>query len=250
MESATIQLNRDTFVRRLFIGCLTIVLLLALGDFIFSYKKVIDAGQIRRFFNITREDSLPTLCAILLWTFITLTSTALALTAEKTKRFRWWVATLFLGFLGFDDGSKFHERIGTYFSNVFKEGGVENYGTVSTYAESFPSYNWHMFISPIIAITGCIVFALFLKLLSTTRLRIQMFAAFAILGLAVGIDFLEGIKPLIDWTTETLSLSSDYHVLHIVKLTEETIEMIGMSLILVTLASELLLKEKIVIEIT
>ena len=110
MQELSISLNKPVFLKKLFWFLLSLEILFVAFDVFFNYLALIPVGPFQRFFNMAREDSLiawlagiHTLFAGLILWFIYL----------KVKSRSWAFLATFFTYLGIDDGSKLHERIGS-----------------------------------------------------------------------------------------------------------------------------------------
>lgn len=243
-RSATeVRISISRLTRRLFLTCLTVASLLVVGDALFSYMDLIDSGPIDRFFNITREDSLASWIAVTQNSFIALTAALLFAVrchqpCEPWRKWGWLFATLFFGYIAFDDGTIFHERVGATLGSIISDAADEG-GRVGEFLSAFPSYPWQLAFLPFLGV-GAIILLRFFYLELERRRAFKLFvAAMSLFVIAVGLDFLEGLDPD-HWLNfhERIRAAWDlrtYDVQHFSKSLEEFLEIIGTSLIWVML---------------
>lgn len=207
-----------------FLGCLSIEIALVVLDLSINWFKWSETGAIRRLFNITREDGLASLFAVLqtvavaviLWLTWYLTRAA---KAEKRNQTGWLILALFLSYIAIDDGALVHERVGTAFQQ-------NNDGM------SLSSYGWQYVMGPIFAVMGIIMFGFLWRQGNNAIRRDWLVIAFACMATAVLLDFIEGMENgyqvlvnMTGWRTKTIT--------HFAKSFEEFLEMLGMSILLV-----------------
>jgi hypothetical protein len=208
----------------IFLGCLSIEIALVILDLSINWYKWSETNAIRRLFNITREDGLASLFAVLqtvavasvLWLTWFLTRAA---KAEKRNQTGWLIVALFLSYIAIDDGALVHERIGTAFQQ--NNGGI-----------SLVSYGWQYVMGPIFALMGIIMFGFLWRQGNNAIRRDWLVIAFACMGTAILLDFFEGMENgyqvlvnMTGWRTKTIT--------HFAKSFEEFLEMLGMSILLV-----------------
>ncbi len=118
-----------------------------------------------------------------------------------------------------DDGAAIHERLGTAFER-------------STGVGSFPSYPWQYLLLPAFAVAGLLLLLFLWRELGHGRERLKLMLAMACLVLAVGLDFVEGMRtgyPLVVQLTGAEGAT----VRHFSKSLEEFLEMLAMTIFLI-----------------
>ena len=125
-----------------------------------------------------------------------------------------------------DDGAAVHERLGSAFKQ--REGG----------SVGFISYPWQMLLAPLFVAMGLFLLAFLWFELPQAVDRARLLGALGLLAVAVAMDFVEGMEDgyavLIEafgWDNETIR--------HFSKSIEEFIEMLGMTLFLVTFLGQI-----------
>lgn len=197
------------------------VLLLVL-DYVFNFFDVVGSLQIRRIFNIAREESLPTWFASLQAVLVALTAAGMVW-IERLKRtsqavWRWGFVAGFFLYVGIDDASSVHERLGTAFADAMSES--------STLVSQFPTFSWHLFVAPLLGAALFAVAVLLWRLVPRPWARRLVVAGLSCFVVAQGLDFLEGIDDLYDSWAASLDVE-DYTVAHSLRAIEEMLEMFG-----------------------
>jgi hypothetical protein len=173
-------------------------------DFAFNYARPDGPGPIRRLFNITREDALPSWFATTQTLLITLTLcviTALVIRRRDSALSRWgWTGvTAFFLYMAIDDGTKLHERVGSTLGDIFEGSSDADGSWMSRVVDTFPSYNWQLFMMPMFAIAGSALLLFLWRELKERRNRVLLLVALACLVVAVGMDFIEGLDEEHPW---------------------------------------------------
>lgn len=210
---------------------IAIELLLVFLDLYVNWGKTADSAAIRRMFNITREDGLASwfavtqtfVVALVLWAIFAVSARD---QGNRLQRFGWLLLALFFTYMAIDDGAMVHERLGTASKNLDED------SLISQMTGAFPSYAWQaLFLLPLTCI-GMFMLWFLWRTLTDKVSRIGIIAALGLFGIAVAMDYIEGLehgyKPLAD--TYGWSGSS---VQHFAKSIEEFLEMLAMSLWLV-----------------
>ena len=202
--------------------CIIIQLGLVICDLTINWLNWSESGAIRRLFNITREDGLASLFAVLQAAAVAVTLWIIYLIQKSRKppflvSIGWLFLAAFFTFLAIDDGSKLHERIGT----VFKANNEHI---------RFVSYGWQYVMAPVFIVCGIIVAGFLWRLGKNAIRRSFLIVALGLLASAMALDFVEGTSngyiPLVDyfgWKETTIA--------HFSKSIEEFMEMIAMSLL-------------------
>jgi len=229
--------------RRVLVICVVAELAFFLLDYHVNFGGAIEIGAIRRLFNTAREDGLASwfgttqtlLAALTLW----LTYVMVRPQSESRWRKAGWLAlALFFTYMAIDDGAELHERLGTTVDALREDS--------SALIASFPSYTWQILFGPVFAAFGLFMLAFLWKELATRSSRLVLVAAIGCLGLAVVLDFFEGLEPdhalnlhtyIVDHThfdarAQARFARSGYDTLqHFSRSAEETLEMLANSLL-------------------
>lgn len=217
-------------------------------DWHVNYGRLIRVGAIERLFNATREDGLASWFAVTQTFLVGLTSWAIfkmrhRLEPDVWRPYGWAVISMFFFYMSVDDGAEIHERLGTTFE-VLNEGSDALAGTL---LDSFPSYAWQIVLLPLFSGLGMFtLWFLWREFGGDGRLRLLVLAAIGCFVVAVGMDFVEGLDPghpanvytritqtwdLRAYTMHTFGRTPFVSLRHFSKVLEESIEMLGNSLL-------------------
>lgn len=249
--AVTFAVRRESLVRDVAFIAVTAEIALVLLDLLVNYARPDGAGPIRRLFNITREDALPSWFASTQTMLIALTLCVIwALVKRRSgpawSRRGWLGLAAFFFYMAVDDGAKVHERIGSALGSTFAEGSGKSDTWISRVVEAFPSYNWQLFVMPIFAAAGVLLFLFLWRELTDRRGRLLLVTAMACLVVAVGLDFIEGLDEehpwnlhahldrwleLDPWAQAWFERSGIDTVVHFSKSIEEFLEMLANTLL-------------------
>ncbi len=230
--STTVVVDPRRLFWTVFLGCVAIEILFVYLDVSVNYLRGSNSGPIRRLFNTAREDSLPAWFAITQTFVVALVAWAAYVLARKRRSSRlsvygWFAIAAFFTYLSADDGAAIHERLGSY-ANTLDETTV-----VGSAVTRFPSYAWQVLFMPIFGTFGIFILYFLWRELPRWADRLRVLAALGLLGMAVAIDFVEGLDDGYDWLIWRTGWSLKA-VQHFSKSGEEFIEMLAMTLLLVT----------------
>lgn len=203
----------DIFLKRIYSIGLLIVIILLLLDLLayFFYPGTV-------FYDIflaTREQTPLTWVSSLALLFIAL-SAFTAYTDSKKKV--WYFLAIIFFFFSMDDAVYLHERISGFF--------VDN----TSFLSFFPSYTWTLIYFPMLAFSlGAFIWLVWKDSLKGNRKTIII--ALGILGFAVFLDFLDGFVAKNPGLVFCLEKQCSLVVLHIMRLTEEVLEVIGIGIL-------------------
>lgn len=219
-----LSIDGDAAVKRIFVTLVTMEVLFVLADIFFNYLGIIPINSVRRLFNIAREDSLQAWVASVQTLFVAL---VLGLIYLRNHRKPWAAFAAFFTFLAVDDGSKFHERIGT----AVKQIRAPAEATEASLALD-SSYTWQYVFGPFLIAMGIFILIYLWRELQRREQRWLVFAALAAYGLAVGFDFIEGLPGAYDLLANEMGFSARF-VKHFGRVIEEFLELLGSTLFLV-----------------
>jgi hypothetical protein len=242
-KEPTIEVDIRRLTRWVLTVAIGIELLLVVGDIVMNRMALVDIGAVRRFWNIAREDGVATwFGATQTWT-VGLTALLLYLVQRHEDRPRWrrvgWlVIGIVLLYMAMDDGSEFHERVGTAIKETWGDPDAETGGLVG-----FPSYAWQVVFGPLLALFGGFVLVFVFAEMRAGGDRALVVVAVALLGTAVALDFMEGLDidsslNLQGYLVRNLDWVED-SVRHYFKSLEEFLEMLAMTLLWVALLRHL-----------
>lgn len=227
MTEFKVSLDGPSLVKRVFLVIIVVEVLFVLADVFINYMQLIPIGSVRRLFNIAREDSLQAWVASVQTLFVGL---VLFMIYLRNRRKPWACFAAFFTYLAVDDGAKFHERIGTAVKQMGR--APAEIPEVAAGLELDASYTWQYIFGPFLVAMGIFLLIFLWRELETRKLRFLIFAALASYGVAVGLDFVEGLPAGYEWTAQQLGLSASF-VNHFGRVIEEFLELFGTTLFLV-----------------
>jgi len=218
------RVDPKRFTKKLFLALLAAELLFVLLDIVMNYNALIPNGSIQRLFNMGREDSLAAWVAGVQTVCV---GAVLWLIFAQNKSRTWAAIAAFFTYLGVDDGAKIHERVGT----AVKDLGLSRL-PASSEAVLDTSYTWQFVFGPFFISMGIFILWFMWRELREPALRWLVFAALACYGIAVGIDFVEGMAGAHALIGETIGVSTKF-ASHFGRVIEEFLELLGSSLFLI-----------------
>ena len=237
-------------VRDLLIFCINVEILFFFLDLQINFAAPENVGSVRRLFNTANESSLPSWFSIMQTAMVALTLWAIVVVTRSRTMSAWvrqgWLAlALFFSYLALDDGAFLHERLGTAYDSVFKgRAASSSFGAWTL--EVFPSYRWQIILMPLLVSMALFMLFFLSRQLKRRRWKVMVILALCCLGLAVGLDFIEGLHENHPWNIYTRIAAEhdwDYRTArlfgetpfdtlrHFSKSLEECIEMFGMTLL-------------------
>jgi len=130
----------------------------------------------------------------------------------------WLILAAAFTYVSFDDGSMFHERVATIVNAA-----TDSFGQGSLVGR-FPSYTWQFVFLPVLAAVAVFALLFLWTELKRPALRALLLAGLACFSLAIGLDYIEGLRRAEE--------SAEFR--HRSKVIEETLEMLGMTLLWVS----------------
>ena len=197
-QPATFEVRSQSIVRNVVLAAVLIEISLVVLDFAVNYANPDGSGPIRRLVNITREDALASWVAttqtfLIALTLAVITALVRRGDASKLSRRGWLGVTVFFSYMALDDGTKLHERVGSALGDVFEGSSDDGSTWLSPLVDTFPSYNWQLFLMPLFVVAGLALLLFLWRELPAGRSRVLLLVALACLGVAVGMDFIEGL---------------------------------------------------------
>jgi hypothetical protein len=178
------------------------------------------------YFNITREKNVPTFFSFFI---MILVGIVYYLLYKRTAKWRWIIISIFFIYLGFDDMFKIHEHIGSDLGEVVAE---------ETLKTGFMSYYWQVVLVPLFAIFGLFIAYVtsreFWKSQNIESIYI-LIGGFFLYTIAIALDFYEGTSSDFGWISNIFYTLSKNGIVDLMRATEEAIEMLGGTFILVSL---------------
>ena len=214
-------------------------------DFFIAHREIVGSRDLQALFDITHEDTIGTWVSTTQYLALAFTAWLLrlrtrALPGAGGRARGWGVLALFFAYMSFDDGSRFHERIGSLFGDHAADIPAQFVaGLAGGLIDWFPSYNWQLAFFPLFCSAGLfLVVFLGRELRSAAMLQALVFGGLCCWVFAVFLDFLEG-------SSEGMSLlqsifGGSYRATeHIVRAVEETVELFGATLMLTAFTEHL-----------
>ena len=235
-HSVQLIFSKRNILRFVSIGFVTILVCLMVLDALFIHLVIVPNEQIMRIFNIAGESSVPTWFSVMLLIAVSLSAVFILVTQRTSltcrQRIIWSLIALFFLFMSIDDAAEIHERLGRAFEGFVKEQESTEYsGFVTKLVGEWPSFYWQVVVFPFFVLAGICMCTALLGELRDNRGRALMLLSFLCLGLAVGLDHLQGREGVHDeWATQVGI--ADYYVVHFANVTEESLEMVGAALML------------------
>ena len=239
---ALININGNSLPIRVFIFCLIVELLLVLMDAFISYGEWTKYSSIRHLLDSTSEIGLAS------WFMVTQTFVAgLVLWAiflvhrdqvkSRLRTMGWGFLAAFFTYLALDDGAMVHEAIGSVVFDAFGAGKNANRdGLMGQITELFPSYEWQLVVLPLLVAAGVFMLFFLWREFHARGERALLFGAAGCMGLAVGLDFIEGLGTRHPWNLRVWFAGKfDIHLHaagHYFRSFEEFLEMLAISLLL------------------
>ena len=197
-------------------------------------------GAVQRFFNITREDGLPNffssfqmLAVATVLLLITLVIRGQNQGARSKLVWGWGLITALFFYMGVDDATKLHERIGTLFGElVTGSEGSPDPGFLGQLYDVFPSYTWQLVLGPVVAVAGLFVIVFLMRQLPALHLKLLIWVAMGLFVIAVGMDFVEGMENGFMLRVADGFSTSTGRAVHFSKSIEEFLEMVGTTIFL------------------
>jgi len=251
-RAGALEFNLDprVAIRRLFVYCVSMELLLVFLDYHMNYGRWTEIRAIRKLFDISLEDALPSWFATTQAFLICVTLWLIWIVVRRqgvsgARSAGWFVLASFFTWIAIDDGARVHERLGSGFRKISQAGDPGSFTAQGL--DAFPSYSWQFFLLPIFAGLGLFTFIFLWRELKQWYGGVLVFAAMSCLAFAVGLDFIEGLDAAHPWNLYT-RIAGNYPSLHdfttvrfshppydtlrhFSKSLEEFIEMFGMTIL-------------------
>lgn len=215
-------------------GCFAIEAILILLDLVFTFTTWIPVIELRKIFDMTRESSAGTWFSVVLSFLCGLTLLFILFTARAEKRSHretmgWLILFVFFLYMSVDDCACIHERSGDFLDRLVSKDALP-FG-LSSVITQFPSYYWFLIMGPFFAAMGLFMLSFLWQRFG--KLGLRKYIIFPMIGLACAmlIDFAEGTGRGIR-RLETVTGMSERSVFHLIRLTEESLEIVSIILLL------------------
>lgn len=223
--------------------CVGAEVLLVILDAVVNVGQAIDVGAVRRLFNTAREDGLASWFGIT-QTFVVAVLAWLVYAVARTRGWRrgrrtgWLLLALLFTWMAIDDGAEVHERLGTTLEVLTTRSPAAGGSALGAVVDAFPSYAWQILFVPLFAAAGLAAFGFLWREMPRPADRVRVIAALGCFAAAVVLDYFEGIDGAYLGIANALEMPLPI-VVHYSRSLEETIEMLGMTLFLVTFLGHL-----------
>ncbi len=212
------------------------LLTMDLGVYFYDWLEV---RVMRELFDVTLEANIPSWFSSFQFLMIGLTCFLVSRyhrAASKSWRAGAWVLiALFFVFLSIDDTATIHESLGTLANKLGKHADKDSFHV--WLLDSFPSFYWQVFVLPFFAVIGLAIAGFFLKEFDSRPFYLLFVTGMALFVVAIALDYYDGLDDY-KWFIKRLDMEFKA-VQHLSRAFEETIEMIGASLILTSLLAHL-----------
>ncbi|MBF0309094.1 MAG: hypothetical protein HQL56_06175 [Magnetococcales bacterium] len=193
-------------------------------DLLNFFLKLVPFHSLRDWIDITREANLPTVLSSGLAMAAALAAYLNRLqTRDQPGLSRVWLSmALLLLFIGLDDASQIHERLGTWFGHLAGRYAGDPWWNR---LHHFKSYYWLVTVGPVFALAGILTGGLLLRDFGPSLPLLLFLAGMGCYAEAMALDYLDG-----RWDyAEAMALTglSHGHLEHLVRAVEEFIEMLG-----------------------
>ncbi|MCP3981246.1 MAG: hypothetical protein GY716_18250 [bacterium] len=239
------HIGRSRTMRRLVLACILIQLGFVLADYFIALRALDLTSHIRAMFNVARENSLPNWFSSMQTLAVGLTALLVYLVvrargASAGMRRGWMFVALFFVYMALDDGTRLHERLGSFFGELLaggRSGGI---------LDGSAGYSWHVVFLPLFVAAGLFTAWFLLRESPAFRVRVVVLLALGLLAASVGLDFLESLDkdhpwnpyvrivsdPVLDYKSRALFDHSAYWIArHFSKVLEEILEMLANTLL-------------------
>ena len=173
-----IRVDRDRLFLWLFAGLLIVEVAIVFLDAFISESGWVSIGAARRLFNITREDGVANFFSAFQALAVGVILLLIAIVVRNQTRgtgsrtfLGWGVITALFLYLGLDDGTKLHERVGSIFKALVTDSeGEGSAGFLGDLYNVFPSYTWQLVFGPFLVVMGLFLIVFLFKELPSFRL--------------------------------------------------------------------------------
>lgn len=233
--SAEARVSLHEVAQRVAYACLLVELALVVLDLVFAYGRVVPLQAVQRLFNMTREDGINTWFASTQTLAVGGVLALIGLHARwadrrRLEQFGWALLSALFVYIAVDDALGLHERLGSAFGrSVARPDGEASTGLLA----AFPTYYWQLLFAPVFGGAALFMLLFLWRKLEAPGLRLYFGLGLGCLGVAVGLDFFEGVDGAHEVVAGLLAVRP-YTVSHIQKVVEEFLELFGTTAFLFT----------------
>ena len=212
--------------------CEAALLTVDLGNYFYDW---VQSSEMHKLLDITLESNLPTWYSstqellVALFAYIVYTARRQQGAGVITS-LAWLGIALFFFYIAVDDTSRIHERLGTVMHHSAEDTKA---GGIWEVLRDFHSYTWQILFMPFFASVGVLMTIFLYREFGSRRLFIYFGAGITCYAIAVGLDYLDGLRHTYDAMMVQTDLSKD-ELRHLSRAYEEFLEMFGTTLILVS----------------
>lgn len=244
-ERVVLAIDGNRLLRTVFAALVVVSLLWVYLDVVVTYYEAIDDVPLQDLCNLVVEGSMGAWFSSVQTLLVGIVLLLIAARESASREGRhqaigWGIVALFFMYMAFDDGSGFHEAIGTSFENAFRSAADSGAGgPAARLLRAFPSYAWQILFVPPLGALGLFTVVWSFREMRRRSSRAMVLSGILCFVLAVALDFVEGIEvPYIELTAR-LGFHEDT-IPHVSGLVEETLENFGTTLLLTAYLSYLL----------
>lgn len=200
---------KKDFLNKLFrLGFLLTIMLVVLDLLVYFYYPDTPLSKI---LLATREQTPLTWVSIIVLLLIGLSS---ATVYKETGNKIWYLLSILFLFFSMDDGTYFHERLARALQTLLPS------------LNNFPSYSWVVLYIPFLlfAVLG-LIYMLWKD--SNKKEKKTLLLAVLVLSIALGLDLMDGLILKDSSLVFCLTQNCNSSVTHLVRLSEETLEVLG-----------------------
>ncbi|MDP3957100.1 MAG: hypothetical protein Q8Q10_01170 [bacterium] len=201
------------FLQKIYrVGFLLVPILVALDLLAFFY---FPDTLLSDLFNATREQTPLTWLSALAMFFLALASLSIY---YRTKEKIWYFLSAVFFFFSLDDAVYLHERVSGY---------LQDHTLIFDF---FPSYIWVLIYFPLLIFSlGALVYLLWRDAIGKSKKRILV--ALFLLGTAIFLDLVDGFVLKDESLVFCLETSCHLTVLHLMRLSEEVLEVVALGIL-------------------
>lgn len=247
----TIKIETKRFASWIIWFCLGITFVLVMLDIVFSCTTWIPGMELKKIFSMTRERAVGTWFSTVLAFLVGCTGLSILLAVRMNKGAKreiigWLILSLFFIYMSIDDCAYIHERSGDFLKRMISSDALP-FG-LSRIVGRFPSYYWQLIMGPFFAAMALFMLYFLWQRFRVHGLRKNLVLSISGLACAVLLDFTEGMDRVVRKIQAATGVS-EKTVVHMLRLTEESLEILAMIFLLYTFLKylSLLLQSKTII---
>ncbi|MDZ7697197.1 MAG: hypothetical protein U5R49_09850 [Deltaproteobacteria bacterium] len=203
-------------------------------DLLFNFTTWVPVIELQKIFDMTRERAVGTWLSTTLsflagLTLLTIFFSLRAVNGPKREAFGWLILSLFFIYMSVDDCAYIHERSGDFVKRMVSSEALP-FG-LSGIVGRFPSYYWHLIMGPFFVTMGFFMLYFLWKRFRDIGLLKYLVLSLSGLAVAMFLDLAEGISRIVNKLQVMIGISKTV-VIHMLRLTEESLEILSIILLL------------------